>query len=186
MWWFQRFFLFTPKPWEDFIQFAHIFFIPGLKVETNHQTLMKILLGNSGQETPDISTKQDLGDWYHVPPLTFPDWQTTGGKFPLPEEHLKSPYLDREFEKAAEVGIDSTGLGYGIHGSKVIGKNILKRIWRLCYSWTRKNILMKNRSFGKCLPGTYAFSDPFFWDGWVRRRDPFTQWLSFVTFNVWG
>jgi len=39
-------------------------------------------------------------------PATYKDWsrtweQTTSGK----EEHLKSPYLDREFEKAAEAGV---------------------------------------------------------------------------------
>ena len=60
-----------------------------------------------------------------------------------------------------EDGIWGRDLG-GIHGTKVIGKNLWKRIWRLCYSWTRRNILTKNRSFGTCWPGIYAFSDPLF------------------------
>jgi len=48
-------------------------------------------------------------------PMGFLTGKPPGEKLPRPEEHLKSPYLDREFEKAAEV-LDKPGdvrMGFG-------------------------------------------------------------------------
>ena len=105
MWWFQRFFLFTPKPWEDFTQFAHIFFIPGLKVETNHQTLNEILLGNSGQEhLTSPPSRHGTHDF---------SWLAShrGKNFPCRRSIWSLPTLTANLKKLPRLGFDSTGLG---------------------------------------------------------------------------